>query len=357
MNSYDHSIGRSMFEDIISYNFNEEHPAQLKLVNNDPYFGDSGLSTMSQDGLYEHGVGLSASPMLLGVDDTARNSNSVNNYNDADGLLSGVDLPLHLQQDVNEILQLGDNFPLMDPSVTRNFEMDMAIIAGDPDTPLNMDTFNLEHLNLDALPDYLPPVPRTVQQQLPTHQQQLPTQQQQLPTQQQQLPTQQQQLPTQQQTRRRRKPTRKNSFQTLIPDPQPFPSSPGQSAPLYPPIEDLGVTSPAYSLTDSDPGSSGETNGSRPRQRRPRVSYSTLTEEEKYHRIRDLNNEASRHYRKRHQEQVSSMKEQEAQQLEKNKVLQMKAAGLQKLRDQMETYTHSFLRQHMSALPDNFTHQ
>lgn len=100
----------------------------------------------------------------------------------------------------------------------------------------------------------------------------------------------------------------------------------------YPPLSDLGVTS-----EDA------------PRKRQPRVSYNTLTEEERYHRIRELNNVASRVYREKKVKQLGNLQQQEAQEILKNKKLKKKAEALQVLRDQMERYTQNFMRQHMNG--------
>lgn len=84
-----------------------------------------------------------------------------------------------------------------------------------------------------------------------------------------------------------------------------------------------------------------------PRRRRPRVSYSTLTEEERYQRIRDLNNEASRHYRGRIREQLMTLQQRETSERQRNTVLKAKVAGLERLRKEIEEYTHNILREHM----------
>ncbi|KAK3881121.1 hypothetical protein Pcinc_014410 [Petrolisthes cinctipes] len=86
-----------------------------------------------------------------------------------------------------------------------------------------------------------------------------------------------------------------------------------------------------------------------PRKRQPRVSYSTLTEEERYQRIRELNNVASRHYREKKVKHVSQLQQEEVQEGLRNKKLQKKMEGLQRLRDKMELYTQNFMRQHMGG--------
>lgn len=100
----------------------------------------------------------------------------------------------------------------------------------------------------------------------------------------------------------------------------------------YPALSDLGVT-------DEDG----------PRKRQPRVSYSTLTEEERYHRIRELNNVASRVYREKKGKLLGQLQQQEAQESLKNKKLRKKAEALQILRNEMERYTQNFMRQHMGG--------
>ncbi|KAK4313873.1 hypothetical protein Pmani_014807 [Petrolisthes manimaculis] len=86
-----------------------------------------------------------------------------------------------------------------------------------------------------------------------------------------------------------------------------------------------------------------------PRKRQARVSYSTLTEDERYQRIRELNNVASRHYREKKVKHVGQQQQQEVQESLRNKKLQKKVEGLQRLRDEMERYTQNFMRQHMGG--------
>lgn len=83
------------------------------------------------------------------------------------------------------------------------------------------------------------------------------------------------------------------------------------------------------------------------RKRRPRISYSNLTEKEKYQRIRDLNNEASRHYRERTREQLMTLQQREVMERQRNTVLKAKVAGLERLRKEIEDYTHTFFREHI----------
>ena len=84
------------------------------------------------------------------------------------------------------------------------------------------------------------------------------------------------------------------------------------------------------------------------RKRRPKVSYSTLTEDQKYQRIRDLNNEASRLYRERMREQMMSSQEKETKEIERNRMLRTKAEGLEKLRDEIKVFTYDFFREHVN---------
>lgn len=165
----------------------------------------------------------------------------------------------------------------------------------------------------------------------------------------------------------RRRKTKRNARKSSHAAADTYSSSYDQQHPdtqyLYPAPEELGVVSPASS-SDSDPGVSGvsannsnfgDTAAGKPRQRRSRVSYSTMTEK-KYHRIRDLNNEASRLYRERHRSNTAKMAEQEKILTERNKVLRQKAAKLQDLRDQMETFCHNFLSQgHASIMKGQHT--
>lgn len=119
---------------------------------------------------------------------------------------------------------------------------------------------------------------------------------------------------------------------------------------LHPyPSHDLGATveenpwSPVSNVDGAEDSGGAHTS----RRRRPRVSYSTLTEEERYQRIRDLNNEASRHYRGRIREQLTSLQQREASERQRNTVLKAKVAGLERLRKEIEEYTHNILREHM----------
>lgn len=118
---------------------------------------------------------------------------------------------------------------------------------------------------------------------------------------------------------------------------------------LYPsPGHDLGssLEEISWSPVSNTDGADG-TEASTRRRRRPRVSYSSLTEDEKYQRIRDLNNEASRHYRGRIREHLTSLQEKEVRESERNRVLQTKAEGLERLRDEIKEYTYNFFREHV----------
>lgn len=83
------------------------------------------------------------------------------------------------------------------------------------------------------------------------------------------------------------------------------------------------------------------------RKRRPKVSYSTMTEEQKYNHIRSLNNEASRLYRERIRGQLMTLQEKEAEEMKRNRLLRTKEEGLEKLRDEIKTFTYNFFREHM----------
>lgn len=98
----------------------------------------------------------------------------------------------------------------------------------------------------------------------------------------------------------------------------------------------------------SDADADDSSDGSRVlRKRRPKVSYSTMTEEQKYNHIRSLNNEASRQYRERIRGQLMTLQEKEAEEMKRNKLLRTKAEGLEKLRDEIKMFTYSFFREHM----------
>ncbi|MPC30094.1 hypothetical protein E2C01_023349 [Portunus trituberculatus] len=112
----------------------------------------------------------------------------------------------------------------------------------------------------------------------------------------------------------------------------------------FSPVLDQGSAWSPASDVDADDSS----DGSRvQRKRRPKVSYSTLTEEQKYNHIRSLNNEASRQYRERIRGQLMILQEKEAEEMKKNKLLRTKAEGLEKLRDEIKMFTYSFFREHM----------
>lgn len=132
----------------------------------------------------------------------------------------------------------------------------------------------------------------------------------------------------------------KSRAQSTAPEPQ----TSSYSVCEQPSLEDLGVQ--AHSPY-SDAGSSTD-EGSRPRQRRPRVSYDTLTEEQKYQRIRELNNEASRLYRQRHRQSLSKLEKDQHVQEERNRALRAKVEGLEKLRDEIQTYVNNVFRQRFS---------
>ncbi|XP_068226016.1 uncharacterized protein [Palaemon carinicauda] len=99
--------------------------------------------------------------------------------------------------------------------------------------------------------------------------------------------------------------------------------SPGYE-PQFSDLSELGVPSPAMSSSSGYSDSCGEETQKKGRQRRPRVSYSTLTEEEKYQRIRDLNNEASKHYCKRQKNLLTTWEQQLPGLMEENKKLKKK---------------------------------
>lgn len=127
---------------------------------------------------------------------------------------------------------------------------------------------------------------------------------------------------------------------------------PHTSAGLHPyPAQDFSTPvdqSSAWSPVGNADGDHESREGTRvQRKRRPRVSYSTLTEEQKYQRIRDLNNEASRLYRERTREQLTGLQERESKETERNRVLRTKAEGLEKLRDEIKAFTYNFFREHV----------
>ncbi|KAK8377562.1 hypothetical protein O3P69_013896 [Scylla paramamosain] len=107
-------------------------------------------------------------------------------------------------------------------------------------------------------------------------------------------------------------------------------------------LDQSSAWSPA---SDAD---ANDSDGSRvQRKRRPKVSYNTMTEEQKYNHIRSLNNEASRQYRERIRGQLTVLQEKEVEEMKKNRLLRTKAEGLEKLRDEIKTFTYCFFREHM----------
>ncbi|KAK4313874.1 hypothetical protein Pmani_014808 [Petrolisthes manimaculis] len=85
------------------------------------------------------------------------------------------------------------------------------------------------------------------------------------------------------------------------------------------------------------------------RPRQPRMSHAKLTEEESKERNRTLNNLASRHYREKKVKQLTKKQKKEVELCLQNQKLQRKAEGLQQLRDEMETFTTTYLREHMGG--------
>ncbi|KAG0712002.1 hypothetical protein GWK47_019387 [Chionoecetes opilio] len=121
----------------------------------------------------------------------------------------------------------------------------------------------------------------------------------------------------------------------------------GQGLPPYP-GQDFSLPVDQCPVYDASGDVSDE--GARVRRkRRPRVSYSTLTEDQKYHRIRDLNNEASRLYRERTRGQLTGLQGQESIEVERNRVLRAKEEGLERLRDEIKAFTFNFFREHVGS--------
>lgn len=97
-----------------------------------------------------------------------------------------------------------------------------------------------------------------------------------------------------------------------------------------------------HSRSSDDPGRAGPSSergaeAVRPRKRRPRISYDTMTEDEKYVHIRDINNVASRTYRHRHRQTVTKLQSEEKALLEKNRALRAKEKALQELKNHMQS--------------------
>lgn len=86
----------------------------------------------------------------------------------------------------------------------------------------------------------------------------------------------------------------------------------------------------------------------RPRKRRPRISYESLTVDEKYVHIRDINNEASRTYRRKYRQTVTKLQAEEKDLLEKNRALRVKEKALQDLKKHMQSL-EGFVKQKGSS--------
>nr|XP_045620978.1 uncharacterized protein LOC123772089 [Procambarus clarkii] len=282
---------QSVFTELIGYSYDDNlfKGASQVKLADDPYFGSTFAPAITQF------------PELMASPDA----------------LLGLQMPQDLQEVVNTLLPEED-FPLGQYDTSTSLDMELGALSLWPDDdPLNLGTIS---------PDEILQSPMSSAAAS---------------------------RPLQQDTRRRRKPKR-SPKETTIDEPQTSSSSLMPSNPLFYPLpEDLGVTNPVSPLGESDTGSSSSEAGPRHRQRRPRVAYSTLTEEEKYKRIRDQNNVSSRLYRERHRHQLTNLQQDEQKLKERNQKLRAKVAGLEQLRDQMKEYTHTFLQQHMGAASIN----
>lgn len=296
---------------------------KLKADTMDTNYREPVDNFMTDDGIYTYGLGAtpmintnepSLAPMIGDYQDSATTPlGYANTPADLDLGMANLQLPTNLTGICNSILnsQGQDSFPI------GNLDFDISAAAYWPENDVDDDDFlgntlglatgtetnpSFVHHNASAIPD---------------------------------------------QPKRQRRTKKVKANGTTLNEMPTAVTSPAPPMNLYyPQPEDLGVPSPTSS-NYSDTTSSNDDN-QRPRQRRPRVSYSTLTEEEKYKRIRDLNNEASRNYRQRQRSTYSELEGQMPHLLEENKRLKEKAAGLEKLRDELKHFTNGYLTQHMT---------
>ncbi|XP_047478731.1 uncharacterized protein LOC125031817 [Penaeus chinensis] len=92
-----------------------------------------------------------------------------------------------------------------------------------------------------------------------------------------------------------------------------------------------------FDQTRAGPSSDRGTQAVKPRRRRPRIPYESLTEDEKYVHIRDINNEASRTYRRKHRQSVTNLQAEEKVLLETNRALRVKEKALRDLKTHMQS--------------------
>ncbi|XP_037798570.1 cyclic AMP-dependent transcription factor ATF-5-like [Penaeus monodon] len=234
-----------------------------------------------------------------------------------------IELPNYMRDMVSNVLTQQQDFPLeFSDSLQTDLDLGAATLWPDED-PLNLDAINPDDLFANTTGEQHQP------ENLYEHVAYQPLEYAASP-----------------QPQSTRAPASKRKVKTRSRDQRsaPEPQTSNYSVFEQPSLEELGVQ---VHSPYSDAGSSTD-EGSRPRQRRPRVSYDTLTEEQKYQRIRELNNEASRLYRQRHRQSLSKLEKEQQAQEERNRVLRAKMEGLEKLRDEVQTYVNNVFKQRFS---------
>ncbi|XP_068226014.1 probable basic-leucine zipper transcription factor Q [Palaemon carinicauda] len=286
----------------------------LKSSTGENYIMDHNYVT--EDGVYTSGIGVN--PMYNYV---SAPENSVSNPQ-----TPSTQLPQYLEAMVTSLLQDSDGFPLSDNPhfEISQFDIDIAAInLEDNDSPLDGDIFGPSA----STPSYqtLASVPGQISPSLADNSTGSAR--------------------PQRKSQRRVKTPQASSHLQLDDASTSSSYSPGYE-PQYPDLSELGVPSPAMSSSSGYSDSCGEETQKKGRQRRPRVSYSTLTEEEKYKRIRDLNNEASRHYRERQKNLLTTWEQQLPGLTEENEKLKKKYESLKAYRDKIERFTHQLLQEY-----------
>ncbi|XP_047478512.1 uncharacterized protein LOC125031670 [Penaeus chinensis] len=239
-----------------------------------------------------------------------------------------IELPNYMRDMVSNVLTQQQDFPLeFNDSLQTDLNLGAAALWTDED-PLNLDAINPDDLFANTAEELHQP------ENLYEHVAYQPLEYAASP---------QQVSPQPQSTRApagKRKVKTRSRGQRNAPEPQ------TSNYVVYeqPSLDELGVQ--AHSPYSDDGSSTDE--GSRPRQRRPRVSYDTLTEEQKYQRIRELNNEASRLYRQRHRQSLGKLEKEERAQEERNRVLRAKMEGLEKLKDAVQLYVNNVFKERFS---------
>lgn len=309
---------KSLYSDIIGFTYNDDAKKTVTQVRLN--YSDPGTDQMASGGLYQMDNTLAGDYRDMDVN-TAMDFMNLSDSTDVGE--QQIELPIYMRDMVSNVLTQQQDFPLeLSDSLQTDLDLCASTLWTDED-----------HLNLDAInPDDL--FTSTAGDSHQSENLYEPVAYQ---------PLEYAASPQPQSTRAsagKRRTRAKSRAQSTAPEPQ----TSSYSVCEQPSLEDLGVQ--AHSPY-SDAGSSTD-EGSRPRQRRPRVSYDTLTEEQKYQRIRELNNEASRLYRQRHRQSLSKLEKDQHVQEERNRALRAKVEGLEKLRDEIQTYFNNVFRQRFS---------